>query len=87
LPPNPQELLGRPEFSRLLNELSSVYDVILVDTPSAQQSSDAHVVALRAGSALIVGRKDRTRATEIAQLASIMQNSGIRILGTTLNEP
>lgn len=87
LPPNPQELLGRPEFSRLLNELSSVYDVILVDTPSAQQSSDAHVVAQRAGAALIVGRKDRTRSTEIAQLASIMSNSGIQILGTTLNEP
>lgn len=87
LPPNPQELLGRPEFSRLLNELSSVYDVILVDTPSAQQSSDAHVVAQRAGAALIVGRKDRTRSTEIAQLASIMSNSGIQILGATLNEP
>lgn len=87
LPPNPQELLGRPEFSRLLNELSSVYDVILVDTPSAQQSSDAHVVAQRAGAALIVGRKNRTRSAEISQLASIMSNSGIQILGTTLNEP
>jgi len=87
LPPNPQELLGRPEFSRLLNELSSLYDVILVDTPSAQQSSDAHVVAQRAGAALIVGRKNKTKSTEIAQLASIMVNSGIQILGTTLNEP
>lgn len=86
LPPNPQELLGRPEFSRLLNELSSVYDVILVDTPSAQQSSDAHVVSQRAGAAIIVGRKDKTKSTEIAQLASIMANSGIQILGTTLNE-
>jgi receptor protein-tyrosine kinase len=86
LPPNPQELLGRPEFTRLLNELSGAYDVILVDTPSAQQSSDAHVVAQRAGAALIVGKKNRTRSTEIAQLASIMANSGIQILGTTLNE-
>ncbi len=86
LPPNPQELLGRPEFSRLLNELSSIYDVILIDTPSAQQSSDAHVVAQRAGAAIIVGRKNKTKSTEIAQLASIMVNSGIQILGTTLNE-
>jgi protein-tyrosine kinase len=87
LPPNPQELLGRPDFSRMLNELSSVYDVILVDTPSAQQSSDAHVVAQRAGAALIVGRKDRTRAGEIAQLSQILTNSGIQVLGATLNEP
>ena len=87
LPPNPQELLGRPDFSRMLNELSSVYDVILVDTPSAQQSSDAHVVAQRAGAALIVGRKGRTRAGEIAQLSQILTNSGIQVLGATLNEP
>ena len=87
LPPNPQELLGRPDFSRMLNELSSVYDVILVDTPSAQQSSDAHVVAQRAGAALIVGRKNRTRSSEIAQLSQILTNSGIQVLGATLNEP
>lgn len=86
LPPNPQELLGRPEFSRLLNELSGLYDVVLIDTPSAQQSSDSHVIALRAGAALLVGRKNRTKSTEIAQLASIMANSGIQILGSTLNE-
>jgi receptor protein-tyrosine kinase len=85
-PPNPQELLGRPEFARLLDELSSAYDVILIDTPSAQQSSDAHVIAQRAGAAIVVGRKGRTRSTEIGQLASIMTHSGIRILGTTLNE-
>jgi receptor protein-tyrosine kinase len=86
LPPNPQELLGRPEFTRLLNELSGIYDVVLIDTPSAQQSSDSHVIALRAGAALLVGRKDRTKSTEIAQLASVMAHSGIRILGATLNE-
>jgi receptor protein-tyrosine kinase len=85
-PPNPQELLGRPEFARLLDELSSAYDVILIDTPSAQQSSDAHVIAQRAGAAVVVGRKGRTRSAEIGQLASIMTHSGIRILGTTLNE-
>ncbi|MFN9775122.1 MAG: polysaccharide biosynthesis tyrosine autokinase [Burkholderiales bacterium] len=86
LPPNPQELLGRPEFSRMLNDLSSIYDVILVDTPSAQQSSDAHVIAQRAGAALIVGRKDRTRSAELSLLTSILSNTGIRVLGATLNE-
>jgi Mrp family chromosome partitioning ATPase len=43
-------------------------------------------VAQRAGAAIIVGRKNKTKSTEIAQLASIMVNSGIQILGTTLNE-
>lgn len=86
LPPNPQELLGRPEFGRLLNEMSSVFDVILVDTPSAQEASDAHVVAQRTRAVLMVGRKDKTRAAEIKQLGAVFNSSGISVLGATLNE-
>lgn len=85
-PPNPQELLGRNTFVELLHMLAGKYDVVLIDTPSAQESSDALVVAQRANGALIVGRKDKTKSSEIAQLSSIMGNSGISILGATLNE-
>lgn len=86
LPPNPQELLGRQVFSQLLNQLSSQYDVILVDTPSAQEASDAQVVAQRTRAALLVGRKDKTRSAELAQLSNVMTSSGISILGATLND-
>jgi receptor protein-tyrosine kinase len=85
-PPNPLELLGRDEFAMLLNELSSQYDVILIDTPSAQQASDAQVIAQRSRAVLIVGRKDHTKGPEIAQLASIFSSSGATVLGTMLNE-
>jgi Mrp family chromosome partitioning ATPase len=86
LPPNPQELLGRAEFGRLLDGLSSRYDAILIDTPSAQQSSDVQVIAQRAGAALLVGRAGRTRSSEMGQLAAVLGHCGIRILGSTLND-
>ena len=86
LPPNPQELLGRPEFGRLLDGLSARYDAILIDTPSAQQSSDVQVIAQRAGAALLVGRAGRTRSSEMGQLAAVLGHCGIRILGSTLND-
>lgn len=86
LPPNPQELLGRSAFSRLLNEMSARYDVILLDTPSAQEASDAHVIALRARACLLVGRKNKTRAQELSQLAAVFNNSGISVIGSTFNE-
>lgn len=86
LPPNPQELLGRETFGRLLAGLSKSFDVILIDTPSAQQASDAQVVAQRARAALIVGRKDKTKSNEISQLAAVMAGSGIKILGAALND-
>jgi receptor protein-tyrosine kinase len=86
LPPNPQELLGREDFGRMLQALSASFDVILIDTPSAQQASDAQVVAQRARAALIVGRKDKTKTTEISQLGAVMSGSGIKILGAALND-
>ena len=57
-----------------------------VCTPSAQEASDALVICQRARGALIVGRKDRTKASEIAQLASVMATSHITLLGASLNE-
>jgi len=33
-----------------------------------------------------VGRKDKTKSTEIAQLASVMSSSNITLLGASLNE-
>ncbi|HRO58623.1 MAG TPA: polysaccharide biosynthesis tyrosine autokinase [Burkholderiaceae bacterium] len=85
LPPNPQELLGRAVFRNLLNHLSSHFNVILLDTPSAQAASDAQVVAQRAGAALLVARKDVTRGREMAQLSATLANSGVQVLGATLN--
>lgn len=85
LPPNPQELLGRESFSQFLAAMSGTFDVILIDTPSAQQASDAQVVAQRARAALIVGRKDKTKSSEISQLGQVLTSSGVKLLGATLN--
>ncbi len=85
LPPNPQELLGREEFGKLLFGLSETFDVILVDTPSAQQATDAQIVAQKTHAAMIIGRKDKTQTNEIVQLSQVMQGANIRILGATLN--
>lgn len=85
-PPNPLELLGSDVFPLLLDELSARFDVILIDTPSAQQAADAQVIAQRTKGALIVGRRNSTSATELAQLGSILTNSGVKLLGATLNE-
>ena len=85
-PPNPQELLARGTFRRLLAELSKHFDVILIDTPAAQIASDVHVVSHRAGAALLVARRDHTRAPELSRLASSLRGAGAQVLGSTLND-
>ena len=47
VPPNPQELLGRPMFSKILRGAANTFDVILIDTPNGNAYADAEIVASR----------------------------------------
>ncbi len=86
VPPNPQELLGRPAFSRLLKDLTGNYDHILLDTPSYKQCADTlHVVALT-GAALLVMCKDHTRMNETLTLQGRIADTKAQIVGVALNE-
>ena len=47
VPPNPQELLGRPMFADWLQRVASEYDMVLIDTPAAAEFADAQTIASR----------------------------------------
>ena len=85
LPPNPQELLSRQAFAALLHELRTEFDVILFDTPPAKLYADAQSVAYRAGSALVLARKDHTRLADTSSLVRELSDVGARAVGTVFN--
>lgn len=87
LPPNPQELLGRPAFANLLNELSSDFDVVLIDTPATTEYADARTIAVRASGALMLARTKTSRLAEVRELADQLTQSGVAVVGSVLNEP
>jgi protein-tyrosine kinase len=64
-PPNPLELIERPAFRLLMGELMRKFDHVLVDTPAIVYGTDAHVVAAKCGSALLIARKDKTRVAAL----------------------
>jgi receptor protein-tyrosine kinase len=84
-PPNPQELLGRTHFQLLLDDLSQRYDIILIDTPASEETADATAVAVRAGGALVVVRRNRSKATALQNLCSSITGLGGQVVGTVLN--
>ncbi|MDX1250961.1 MAG: chain length determinant protein tyrosine kinase EpsG [Gammaproteobacteria bacterium] len=86
IPPNPLELLGRSEFSRLLDELTQKFDIILIDTPAGVSYSDAEIVAAHAGNALMVTRKDRTPLGPAKAFVSQLTASGAAVIGGVLNK-
>jgi len=86
LPPNPQELLARPAFARLLDDLVAQFDVILIDSPPAGEMADAQTLVVRAGAALIVTRRNATRTWRVRGVSDSVAQAKATIVGSILND-
>jgi chain length determinant protein tyrosine kinase EpsG len=86
IPPNPQELLGRPAFIETLHSLSRDFDVVIIDTPAAAEYADAQTIAARAGAAIMLARKNQSSLPDMAQLTRSLQQSGASLIGSVLND-
>lgn len=85
-PPNPLELLARPQFPQLLKELALKFDVILLDSPAAAEYADAQTLAVRAGAALIVARKNVTRMWQVRGVSDTVTQASATVAGSVLND-
>lgn len=85
-PPNPQELLGRPAFEGLLRLVTQQFDVVIIDTPAGSDFADAEIIAARAGAALVVARKNKSSLPQTSLLAHRLQNNGVTLVGSVLND-
>lgn len=86
-PPNPQELLGRPMFARLLEEMAREFDVIIIDTPAGTDYADVQTIAMRSSAALMVARNNRTSVTAFGELVKSFANAGVAVVGSVFNDP
>jgi len=86
VPPNPQELLGRAAFGQLLLAASEQFDVVLIDTPNGAHYADAEIIAARAGAAIMIARINRSLLPQQAALAHRLQDAGVHLVGTVLND-
>jgi protein-tyrosine kinase len=84
-PPNPADLLSRPLLPRLLQQLATQFDVILIDSPAAAESPDAQSIAACAGAALIVARRNTARAWRVQGICERVVQAKTSIVGAVLN--
>jgi protein-tyrosine kinase len=84
-PPNPLELLSRPEFPKLLAEARKQFTAVILDTPASLRGSDARLIAARSDGMLAVVRQDRTRIADLEALCRAAGASGVPLAGTILN--
>lgn len=80
--PHPQELLSSKEFLNLSQNAQRNYGVVIYDTPAALDNADAYVVASRVGSAILLGRRNRTKVADIKTVSQALEGFQCEIAGT-----
>ena len=86
IPPNPAELLGSERFSRVLAELASRHDIVLLDTPPILAVTDAALVGRQAGVNLLVVRAGAHPLREISAALRAFGRNGVRVQGIVMND-
>jgi capsular exopolysaccharide synthesis family protein len=81
IPPNPSELLGSLAAEKVLNELRSGFDYVVVDTSALLAVTDAAILAADSDGVLLVARFGETRREQLAHAVGSLKNVGARILG------
>ncbi|QWN35861.1 polysaccharide biosynthesis tyrosine autokinase [Cobetia sp. 4B] len=84
-PPNPAELLMQESFSRMLQEVSERFDLVIIDTPPILAVTDAAIVGKQVGTSLLVARFCKNPPKEISVAKQRLGNSGVSVKGAILN--
>lgn len=81
IPPNPSELLGSQSARRLLNELRSEFDYVVVDSTPLLAVTDAAILAAGADGVLIMARYGETKREQLAHSVDTLNSVGAPLLG------
>lgn len=85
-PPNPVELIGNGNFSKLLENLKREYDYIIIDTPPLGLVIDAAEIAAFCDGAIMIISNGKISRSNASQVKNQLEKSGCRLLGAVLNE-
>jgi len=85
IPPNPSELLMHENFSKLVEEVSGKYDLVIIDTPPILAVTDPAIVSSHAGSTLLVTRFGQNHVKELELTRNRFEQNGIDVRGVVFN--
>jgi tyrosine-protein kinase Etk/Wzc len=85
LPPNPAELMMSGALAAHLQNFSSQYDFVIIDTPPVLVAADTPAIAAQSGTLLLVARAGETQMGEIHECAKRLAHAGKAVTGVLLN--
>lgn len=85
IPPNPSELLMHSNFSKLVEEVSAEYDLVIIDTPPILAVTDPAIVSAHTGTTLLVTRFGQNHIKEIELTRNRFEQNGTDVKGVVFN--
>lgn len=84
--PNPQDLLASQQMERLLQNLRTSYDLIIIDTPPVMAVADAAMVAKVADTCIYLVRWASTPREMVLNGLKQLRSFNVKIAGTVLTQ-
>lgn len=85
-PTNPSEILSSQRFKTLLEELSTQYDHIIIDTPPVLAVTDGIIISQYAGVNLLIARYSKSQMKELELSLNRFEQAGVKVNGFILND-
>ena len=85
-PTNPSEMLSSQKFKTLLEELSTQYDHIIIDTPPVLAVTDGIIISQYAGVNLLIARYSKSQMKELELSLNRFEQAGVKVNGFILND-
>lgn len=86
LPPNPSELLGSEAMNKLIADLESRFDAVIIDAPPLLPVTDAAVLAQRAAGVILIVDSQQIKAAQLGRAVSALEMVGASITGVVMNK-
>jgi capsular exopolysaccharide synthesis family protein len=80
-PPNPSELLGSQAAGKVLEDLRSQFDYVIIDSSPLLAVTDGAILATHADGTLLISRFGQTKRDQLAHAAGILVDVGAKLLG------
>lgn len=86
IPPNPAELLDSQRMKQILQEITQVYEFVLIDSPPAIAVTDASVLAQSVDGVILVLAVQEVKREYALRAKEQLDKVGAKILGIVLNK-
>ena len=85
IPPNPSELLNSNRMNEIIQELESMYDLILFDMPPVVSVTDAQIMATKTDGVVFVVRRNIAHKEEVLHAKELLDMVHANVLGVVFN--